>query len=400
MKTQYLLAGASFACLALVSPAVAKSTDDSNTASTDHGEIIVTAQRRQEKLQNLNIAATAVSGDTLAERNVVRQLDVQNIAPGISIVKAGLTESINIRGIGLASGSPAVSNGVSNYLDGVFQPPIVSTGSFYDIANIELLRGPQGTLVGSSSTGGALLINTNRPQLDRTSVSAGAEYGSYNHAQGDAAINLPLGHDFAIRAAGLIASRDSYYTDLGPLKNKPDSLHEYDGRIGLLFRSGGFQNYFKIEAIDKNTGGYAYQPILGTPLAAGRTNIPYVLAYNAPTYNYERANIFVDELKYQFDNGLVIRSVTGYQNKRINNAYDSDATLLAASTQLQFVRERQYSEEINVISDAAKPLNFILGGYFQRNKVDVVITNGNAAGPTVPVSRSTAAISVEPLAGR
>ena len=167
-------------------------------------EIIVTAQRRSENLQNVNIAATAVSGEDLASKAVVRQLDLQNIAPGLTITKSGLTESVNIRGIGIASGSPQVANGVATYLDGVFQPPVVSTGSFYDIATIEILRGPQGTLVGSNSTGGAIFINTNKPKLgEMGGADQSADMAITTTSSANAAINLPIGETLAVRVSGL-----------------------------------------------------------------------------------------------------------------------------------------------------------------------------------------------------
>jgi len=395
----------------------AQSTPAKPAATTDvpaNGDIVVTAQRRTESLQKVNIAATVVSGDALLEKAVVRQLDIQNIAPGLSIVKAGLTESVNIRGIGLASGSPNVSNGVANYLDGIYQPPIVSTGSFYDIQSVEVLRGPQGTLVGSSSTGGALIINTNRPQLGKLGAHFNVEYGSYNHVGGDAAINLPVSNTLAVRIAGLETNRDSYYNDIGPFANQADKLNEKDGRASLLWKPGHFSAYFKVEAVERDAGGFAWSPIPGTAFnpisqATGQTifpqNAPYVLNYNAPTGVFERANIYTAELKYEFPGGLVVRSLTGHMNKRINNQYDSDGTALVNalvpsaneptipvttkivggvstippingnSTQNQFVREREYSEEIDIISPASKPFNFILGGYFQRNKIDVSIQN-------------------------
>jgi iron complex outermembrane recepter protein len=199
-------------------------------------DIVVTAQRRSENLQNVNIAATAISGDDLASKAVVRQLDLQSIAPGLSIVKAGLTESVNIRGIGLASGSPQVANGVASYLDGVFQPPIVSTGSFYDISTIEVLRGPQGTLVGSNSTGGAIFINTNKPKLGELGGSVNLEYGKYRHLGLNAAVNVPIGQTLAVRLSGLDITRNSYYRDIGIANNKPDRLSEQDIRGQILWK--------------------------------------------------------------------------------------------------------------------------------------------------------------------
>jgi iron complex outermembrane recepter protein len=360
----------------LVTPQFAWAADEDNTGVP---EIVVTAQRRAENLQDVNIAATAVSGDDLADRAVVRQLDLQNIAPGLSIVKAGLTESVNIRGIGLASGSPQVANGVASYLDGVFQPPIVSTGSFYDIATIEVLRGPQGTLVGSNSTGGAIFINTNKPKLGELGGSVNLEYGSFAHLGMNAAINLPIGDTLAVRISGLDVTRDSYYRDIGVNNNHPDSLSEQDIRGQILWHPGNFTAHYKAEFIRRSTGGYAYQPILTTGQAANRTNIPYVLNYNTPTKNDENAFINNLELKYETDGGLVIRALGAYQNKRIRNLYDSDATQVGTSGQSQFVRERQWSAELNIISPDDGAFSYILGGYYQRNKINVRIFNFNSA---------------------
>ncbi len=378
MKT-YLKLTASL--IALISAPVFAQQAPAADTTDEEGvrDIVVTAQRRAENLQDVNIAATAVSGDDLASKSVVRQLDLQNIAPGLSIVKAGLTESVNIRGIGLASGSPQVANGVASYLDGVFQPPIVSTGSFYDISTIEVLRGPQGTLVGSNSTGGAIFINTNKPKLGQLGGFVNLGYGNYRHLNMNAGVNLPLGETLAVRIAGLSAKRDSYYTDIGTSSNKPDSLSEQDIRGQILWKPSGFSAHYKAEFVRRNTGGYAYQPILTTGQSVNRTNLRYVLNYNTPTKNVENAFINSLELKYETDSGFVVRALGAYQNKRIRNLYDSDATQVGTSGQSQFVRERQTSGEINIISPSEKDFNFILGGYYQRNKINVRIFNFNTA---------------------
>jgi iron complex outermembrane receptor protein len=138
-------------------------TDQSDTGTLQ--EIVITAQRRSENLQTVPIAVTALQGDELKSKSVLSVADLQNESPSLSISNSGLTNAVNIRGIGLASGNPNVGNGVATYQDGLFQPPIVTTNQFYDIADIEVLRGPQGTLVGSNSTGGAIIINSQNPKI-------------------------------------------------------------------------------------------------------------------------------------------------------------------------------------------------------------------------------------------
>ncbi len=386
MKTSYKYLGCAVSAIALASsPALAQQSAPADEDDSGVADIIVTAQRRSENLQVVNIAATAVSGDDLTSKAVVRQLDLQNIAPGLTITKSGLTESVNIRGIGIASGSPQVANGVASYLDGVFQPPVVSTGSFYDISSIEILRGPQGTLVGSNSTGGAIFINTNKPRLGELGGVVNLGYGNYNNLNMNAAVNLPIGETLAVRVSGLVATRDSYYRDIGSFNNKPDRLSEQDIRGQILWKPGNFSAHYKAELINRDTGGYAYQPILTTGYASSREPVPYQLNYNAPTANIEDAFINSLELKYETDGGLVIRALGAYQNKRIFNLYDNDATsrfisgpLAAQAGQNQHVRERQTTGEINIISPADKPFSFILGGYYQRNKIDIQIYNYNS----------------------
>lgn len=371
----------------LASPAFAQGAPApaSEAKSEEPPVIIVTAQRREENLQDVAIAATALSGDQLEDKAVQSIEDLQYAAPAVSITDQGLTQSVNLRGIGIASGSPSVANGVATYIDGIFQPPIVTSSSFYDIASIEVLRGPQGTLVGSNSTGGAIFINTANPTTSGIEGYAEAHYGNYDAYGAEGAINVPLGETLAVRAAGFTRWRDSYYTDVGPYHNHPDSLDEQAGRLGVLWQPGSFRALGKVEWIDKNTGGYAYRPIEGTAFDNNRRDDYRELTYNAPTRNHERAFNSSFEMRYELDSGIVLRSLSGYTNKRINNLYDSDGAIDPGNggenpnqTQDQFVRERETTQEINIISPTTGRFNWIVGGYYQKNKIDVII-QGRAA---------------------
>jgi len=351
-------------------------------------EVTITSQRRSEKLQDVPIAATAISGDQLQEKAVAQLSDLQFASPGLTITNAGLTQSVNIRGIGLASGSPAVANGVATYVDGLFQPPIVSTNEFYDIASVEVLRGPQGTLVGSNSTGGAIFITTRNPVLGQFSGNGEVTAGNYSLATVQGALNLPLGDTLALRVAGYDSTRASFYDSIGPQSTSAGRLGERSGRLGLLWKPGAFQALAKIEYTDRSTGGYAYRPIPGTQYAAFAPPGDFQLDYDSPTKNHERGLISSLELRYQFANDLTIRSLSGYQDKNIYNLYDSDGTAESSlenpqQTENQHVREREWTEEINIISPTDGRYNWILGAYVQRNKIDVDITDLSNGFPTV-----------------
>lgn len=392
----FLLAGSALSGMS------ARAAEEPDAApSVDMGqEIVVTAQRRRENVQNVNIAVTALSADALAEKSVHRALDLQTAAPGLTISRSGITDSFNIRGIGLASASPQVTNGVATYIDGVFQPPIVSNGQFYDMAGAEVLRGPQGTLSGANSTGGAVYLTTQRPQLGTIGGYASANYGNYNNVGLNGALNLPIGETLALRASGLFNQHDAWFKDVGPAANRPERLAEIDGRVQALWATGGFQANLKLEAIQRKTGGYALQPISTTtannPYMVGRTNTPWTVSYDSPVANFERAFAAVLELKYQFGNGITLRSLSAYQNKRLSTLNETDATSLnrGNSTLNQAagannVRERVYSQELNIISPDEGAFKYVIGGYAQRNKIDLRNWGStNGAFTTLPQPRT------------
>lgn len=377
--------GASALALALAAPARAQDAAPAapvaqEPAGTSADDIVVTGQKRDENLQQVNAAATVLGGANLQDRGIARMDDLQTAVPSLSITDAGLTQSVNIRGIGLASGSPNAANGVATYFDGVFQPPIVSTNSFYDTKSIEVFRGPQGTFVGSNSTGGAIFINSRDPEFSHDGGYIEGEVGNYRLGDVTGAVNLGVTDSLAVRFAGIYKTRDSFYTRLDG-QPVPGFLDEKGGRLGVLWEpTVNFRVLLKGEIDRKSTGGYAYRPILGTVYAPYRTNDIYTLDYNSPTGNDEKNDQYTAKLDYETAGGVTLRSISGYQNKRIYNLYDSDGTSAASNTQNQFVRERVWSEEVNVISPSSGAFKYIFGGYFQRNRIDVNIVN-NAAAP-------------------
>jgi len=343
-------------------------------------EIIVTAERREANLQDIPIAATAFGGDQLEAKAIQAVADLQFASPSLSVTSAGETQSVNIRGIGIASNSPNVSNGVATYIDGLFQPPIVTGIPFYDIAGIEVLRGPQGTLVGNNSTGGAIFVNSKNPTVAGIEGYLRAGYGTYDLYEAEGAVNLPLTDTLAVRAAGALRSRDSFYEDVGPFANDAGKLDEIGGRVGVLWRPGQFSALLKLQWHDQDTGGYAYRPASGTAFAPFRVGDIRTLSYDHETAKVERAFLASLELRYEFAGGLTLRSLSGYQYKRNTYLADTDASqapLMLGGGQVTdyFAGERQYSEEINIISPTDGDFDWIIGGYYQRNDIVVDIDN-------------------------
>ena len=132
-------------------------------------EVLVTAEKRTESLQNLSQAVTALSADDLESRQLNSFVDLSAIAPGVNVAKnEGFKTVITIRGIGNEANQNAIANpSVSYHLDGVYvASPFALQTDFLDLERIEVLRGPQGTLFGQNSTGGGINVITKAPTFD------------------------------------------------------------------------------------------------------------------------------------------------------------------------------------------------------------------------------------------
>jgi len=144
-------------CMVATHPSIAPAQDRHPPADAESAVMLdrvsVTAERRTVDIQKMSTAVSVIGGDELETRAVRTMEDLSHTTPALTFTDNGATQSLNIRGIGIAVSLPIVQNGVSMYRDGVFQLPILGANTFYDIDSIEVLRGPQGTLSGNNSTG-------------------------------------------------------------------------------------------------------------------------------------------------------------------------------------------------------------------------------------------------------
>lgn len=364
------------------------------TPGSQHGmleEVHITAQRRTENLQSVAIAATALQGTEL-EGKAVRQLnDLQYAVPSLSIGNAGLSNVVNIRGVGLASGSPAVGNGVAVYVDGLFQTPTIYANQFYDIEDVEVLRGPQGTLVGANSTGGAIFINSRNPRLDAVDGYFQSSGGSYDAWNVQGALNMPVNSVLAVRLAGEFTQHESFYRSIGPAYTDAGSLYEKGVRLSALLAPGDLQVLGKIEYVDRDTGGYAASPVPGSPYAPFAPTNPFLLDYDAPhNLNHERELTLNLQLRYFLGNGITIRSQSGFIDKPVHNLEDYDGTAANTPdapplTYDQQVRGQHWIQEINVLSPQHGPVRWVAGVYFARSNINVNLYEGGSSGVQGPV---------------
>jgi iron complex outermembrane receptor protein len=180
--------------------------------------VIVTARRRAESLQDTPVAVTALSAEALERQQIIGTVDLDKIAPNIQFHSYGTLTGNNsaaqvfIRGIGQSDATPAVDPGVGVYIDDVYMGRAVGAAmEFRDIANVQILRGPQGTLFGRNTIGGAVLLTTNQPGTDAgNSVRLGV--GNDKLLEGFAAFDVPLGGDWSARLALGVRQREGYVT--------------------------------------------------------------------------------------------------------------------------------------------------------------------------------------------
>ncbi len=178
--------------------------------STDAGEIVVTAQNRAQNVQDVPIAINVVSAAEIQKTGFTSMSDIAKIAPEVQLNNDGGTVKITVRGVGTNSNDEAQDTSVVANIDGEYinQPRPLSTALF-DLERVEVLRGPQGTLYGRNSTGGAINFITRKPG-NEFAVNASASYGNYNAIRLDAGVDLPLGANAAVRVAGFYEDRDGY----------------------------------------------------------------------------------------------------------------------------------------------------------------------------------------------
>ncbi len=203
------------ACSSFTAPALAQDNEEQATPATNDRVIIVTATRRAEDVQDIPIAVTAVTPETLEKQGVVNVQNITSVSPSFSTSNAQIASGsvvLRIRGVGTTSNNIGFESAVGIFVDGAYQSrPGVALSEFVDVERVEVLRGPQGTLFGRNTSAGALNITTVAPDVTEFGGFANATYGNYDLINVQGAINVPVVEDtMAIRLTGAYRERDGY----------------------------------------------------------------------------------------------------------------------------------------------------------------------------------------------
>lgn len=212
---------ATVCAVAMAHPAFAQDTAAAEQPTSS--EIVVTAQNRAQNVQDVPIAMSVVTGEEVASAGVTDFTSLQRIAPVLNIVNDTQLTKVSIRGVGTLAHGPTQDQSVAVNIDGEYiNRPTVLNAALFDLDRVEVLRGPQGTLYGRNSTGGAVNFIVRKPGKE-FGVNASATYGSYNLVQLEGGVDLPLGDVAAIRLSGIFADRDGYVRH----PNTPTQINSY-----------------------------------------------------------------------------------------------------------------------------------------------------------------------------
>ena len=177
-------------------------------------EVVVTAERREESAQRSALSIQVLSAEELAKAGVSTAADISKVTPGVEVGVAGANSQIYVRGVGSFAYIPLQSPGVAFNVDGVnVGRPDGVAGNFYDLARVEVLKGPQGTLYGRNANGGSINLITNQPVLNEQSGDLAVEAGKFDLAHVSGSANLSVGSASALRAAFNVVHRDGYLSD-------------------------------------------------------------------------------------------------------------------------------------------------------------------------------------------
>jgi len=382
-----LAASASAAALLWLgaAPAYAATAPDTTTGATTAppdvvAEIVVTGERREEKLQKVSIAATALSGAQLQQRGVVSIDQLQYVSPSITVTNEVQVSNINIRGIG--KGDTGIQNvaGVIPYWDGVASfPSLFQDEPYYDIANVEIDRGPQGTFGGSAATGGAVFITTNNPDFNGTHGFVQAQGGNYGDYGFQGTLNLPVSDTLSLRLATDFESHDSFYkvsntTFLGlypgHFSGDPGRLLEGSVRFSALWKpTNALTVLLKAEYNYVDLGGYPGSNS-SNPLNEAQPNprSAFNIINNTANYDLDRFGRISLDVSYVFPDGITLRSITAYQQGLTKDATElsvGDEAYAIGYLPVEFFvddgTQSVTSEEVDVVSPSTGALKWVAG---------------------------------------
>lgn len=369
-----------FPLMALALGAPASALAQAAAAPAGDDDIIVTAQKREQRLVDVPISITAVSGERLQDSGVKRSYDLAQTVPGLRIDEDGGNVQPTVRGIGNQIAGPGVSPAVATYIDGFYQTGLQGlTFDFIGVESVQVLKGPQGTLFGRNATGGAIVVTTKNPsQIPEFEGLLG--YGRFNEVRAQVYGSAPLNDKLAMNVAVSYRRSDGFVKNVLTGRDAA-SLERWTVRGKLRWEpTDTFSAQLQVEHTDSDDGSaLAYNSYKGLNNVAALLPVfgasPPPEGVVAPTKRGQVANEYPNRfygkdskvyltLENEFPGFATLRSFTQYQKENYTYQIDFDATNANVYGAVQPTPIKTFSEEINLISEKSDKLDWVLGAYY------------------------------------
>jgi iron complex outermembrane recepter protein len=422
-KLRFLVTTAPLAALLMTAPVYAQdSADDAAAEEEGLGEIIVTAQRREENLQDVPISVSAFNADQLAAAGTTDISRLEGIVPGFSFGRSGSDARPAMRGVRTENVGVNGDTTIGFFVDGVYQSRASqATTGFVDVERVEIQRGPQGTLYGRNTFGGNISITSARPSLKGYAGGLDITVGEDGRFRTDAFVNAALSDTIALRIAGSYETSDGYVKNVNPLGN---NLFDDDNRYvrgSLLWEpSDAFSALIKYDfSVRKGAGGSAFgykiagtyfdvnsrqqlynaTPVFGINTRGGNRDgvfdalpgattgatsdlgvpifapgDPYRIDTDQPTLLDLKNSAWTANLAYDFG-GVTIKSITGLTDFKAIRTSDTDFSGNQVGVDYQNTQAKTFSQELQLLSSGDGPFNYVVGGYYFKDKLKGIFIN-------------------------
>lgn len=348
-------------------------------------EVLVTARKRAETLYEVPVSVTVVSADRINSLGANSLDDLNSITPNVTVAENG---AINIRGIQSNVRNVGFEAGISIFIDGVYLGrPALNNQDLLDVDQIEVLRGPQGTLYGKNTTAGAINITTLRP-TDQLQMRALAEYGDHGRMRGGVVVAGPIVDGlvggkltaYGGESDGYVTNRyngqktgnDDYYGFRGELRLTPTAALDIALRADWLNNDGEAARV--TSSLTPGSNGIYFGAI--GPGTLGPIDIQESVAGNTPTSINEDA-VAINEAKgggvslsadYQFEGGSTLTSITAYRTQRTFVRGDDDYTTADLIWHTWDDRTDQWTQELRLSSRSGERFRYVIGAYALHQK--------------------------------
>ncbi|VWX49951.1 TonB-dependent receptor [Novosphingobium sp. 9U] len=347
------------------------------------GDIIVTANKRAQSLNDVPLSVSVASGEQLKARNITDVADLAKLVPGFTYTESAFATPVyTLRGVGFYDTSIAAKPSVSVYVDEVPLPfSIITRGATLDLERVEVLKGPQGTLFGQNSTGGAINYIAAKP-TDTLEAGATVGYERFGKFTGEAFISAPLSDTLGVRVAGRTEQGGAWQRSLTRPDDEIGDKRFSTGRVIVDFKPTSTLKFELnvngyIDKSDESVAQYIALTPLANPARAGALNAAPRALDNArqadwtPNPKPRRDHSFWQASfrgDWEFTPDISLTSISAYSKYKHNQRIDPDGVALNDYFYHTTGRINSFSQELRVGGRIGPNFNFIVGGNYSKER--------------------------------